>query len=196
MSGTGSDGGTGGAAGRLVFSRTPAGDPVAECELAAGDTGLLSELARQAACHGAVLLWVHCAADLSKAGFAARQGYRRFTAAAVPPGDPLPLLDTPAVLGLLPRAFTGQWGHHQFDAAWARAAEARYVGRGQRGHWIGLCRFEPPRRHIDGPGFPAGPGSPDAVRLLVAGARRAPGRRTGNGRDLGRTSRRVPGSGL
>jgi hypothetical protein len=53
---------------------------------------------------------------------------------------------------------------------WARAAEARYVGRGQRGHWTGLCRFEPPRRHIDGPGFPAGPGSPDAVRLLVAGA--------------------------
>ena len=92
MSGAGSDTGV---PGRLVFSRTPAGDPVAECELAAGDTGLLSELARQAACHGAVLLWVHCAADLSKAGFAARQGYRRFTAAAVPPGDPLPLLDNP-----------------------------------------------------------------------------------------------------
>ena len=79
MSGAGSDSGV---AGRLVFSRTPAGNPVAECELAAGDTGLLSELARQAACHGAVLLWVHCAADLSKAGFAARQGYRRFTTAA------------------------------------------------------------------------------------------------------------------
>ena len=172
MSGAGSGGG---AASRLVFSRTPAGDPVAECELAAGDTGLLSELARKAAGGGAVLLWIYCPADLSQAGFTARQGYRRFTAAAVPPGGPLPLPDIPAVLDLLPRAFTGQWGHHQVDAAWAGAAwagaaEARYVGLGQRGRWTALCRFEPQRRHIDGPGFPARPGSPEAVRLLVTGA--------------------------
>src|SRR5260370_27190370 len=101
------------AAGRLIFSRTPAGEPVAECELAARDIGLLAGLAEEASSRGAVLLWVHCAADLSGAGFAPRQGYRRFTAAALPPGDPLPLLDAPAVLDLLPRAFIGRWGHHQ-----------------------------------------------------------------------------------
>ena len=157
-------------AGRLVFARTPTGEPVAECELAADEAGLLGELAAAAAPAGAVYLWVHCAADLSAAGFAPQHGYRRFTARDIPPGDPLPLLDTEAVLDLLPRAFTGQWGHHQFNAAWAAQPGALYAGLGQPGSWVGLCRIEPERRHLDGPGFPGGPGIPDSVRRLVTGA--------------------------
>lgn len=154
----------------LIFSRTPAGDPVAECELAAADAGLLDELAEEAAARGCAVLWVHCPADLSGAGFAPREGYRRFTAAALPPGDPLPLLDAEAVLDLLPRAFIGQWGHHQVDAAWTGLAGGRYVGLGRPGAWTGLCRLERERRTIDGPGFAGGPGSPDDVRRLVLGA--------------------------
>ena len=166
MSGAGDSG----LADRLVFARTPAGEPVAQCELASADLGLLAALAREAAARGAVVFWVYCAADLRGAGFMPRQGYRRLVASALPPADPLPLLDTPTVLDLLPRAFIGQWGHNLFDAAWATSPEARYVGLGQPGRWTGLCRIEPECRHIDGPGFPGGPGSPDAVRRLVLGA--------------------------
>lgn len=161
---------SGAESGRLVFARTPAGAPVAECELDAGDLGLLPGLAREATARGCALLWVHSSADLTPAGFTARPGFRRFSAADPPPGDPLPLLDTAAVLDLLPRAFHGQWGHHEFDAAWARSAEARYVGLGRPGAWTGLCRFEPHRRYLDGPGFLAGNRSPDAARRLVLGA--------------------------
>ena len=155
---------------RLIFARSPAGDQIAECELGAGETGLLPALAREAAAAGAALLWVHCPADLSEAGFSPRQGYRRFTAAALPPADPLPLLAAADVRDLLPRAYLGQWGHHQVDAAWAASGDARYVGLGEPGRWRGLCRIEPGRRHIDGPGFMAGPGSPRDVRALVLGA--------------------------
>ena len=45
-------------AGLLVFARTPTGEPVAECELAVDEAGLLGELAAAAAA-GAVYLWVH-----------------------------------------------------------------------------------------------------------------------------------------
>ena len=161
---------------RLIFARNPAGDPIAECELAAGDVGLLPGLAEEAAAHGCVLLWVHSAADLSSAGFTPQQGYRRFTAASVRPGDRLPLLDTTTVLdtttalGLLPRVFTGQWGHHLFDPAWAGSAGARYVGLGRPGRWSGLCRFEPENRYIDGPGFVAGAGTQAQASQLVAAA--------------------------
>jgi hypothetical protein len=139
-------------------------------QLAADDTGLLAGLTEQAASRGCVRLWVHSTADLSSAGFEPRQGYRRFTAASIEPGDRLPLLDTAAVLELLPRAFLGQWGHHQFDAGWAASAEARYVGLGAPGQWAGLCRFEPERRHIDGPGFVTGAGDVAQAQRLVAGA--------------------------
>ncbi len=166
MSGAGDSG----LAGRLVFARTPAGEPLAECELDAADVGLLDALAREAVAHGSVVFWVHCPADLRGAGFTPRQGYRRLVAAVLPPADPLPVLDTATVLDLLPRAYIGQWGHHQFDAAWASSPEARYVGLGRPGRWSGLCRVEPQARHVDGPGFPGGPGSPDAVRRLVLGA--------------------------
>jgi hypothetical protein len=155
---------------QLIMACNPAGEPIAECELAAGDTGLLPGLEREAARHGAVALWVHGDADLSTAGYTARPGYRRLTGSAVRPGDLLPLLDTPTVLALLPRAFLGQWGHHQVDAAWASSAGARYVGLGEPGSWTGLCRFEPGRRHIDGPGFLGWAGSPQAVRALIRGA--------------------------
>jgi hypothetical protein len=155
---------------RLVFARSPAGEPVAECELDAPEVGLLPELVRAATSRGCAWLWVHSDANLSPAGFTARPGYRRFTAASPPPAEPLPLLDTAEVLRLLPRAFIGQWGHHEFDAAWAGSAQASYVGLGRPGAWTGLCRFEPDRRHVDGPGFPARAGSPDAVRRLVLGA--------------------------
>jgi hypothetical protein len=159
-----------GPADRLVYARSPAGEPLAECELAAGETGLLPALVHEAAAAGAALLWVHCPADLTGAGFSPRQGYRRFIAAVLPPADPLPLLATPDVIDLLPRAYLGQWGHHQVDAAWVAAGDARYVGLGGPGRWRGLCRIEPERRHIDGPGFVAGAGSPGDVRALLLGA--------------------------
>jgi hypothetical protein len=155
---------------RLTMACNPAGEPIAECELAAADTGLLPELEREAARHGAVALWVHCDADLSPAGYTARPGYRRFTGSGVAPGDLLPLLDSPTVLDVLPRAFHGQWGHHQVDAAWVSSPDARYAGLGEPGTWTGLCRFEPGRRLIDGPGFCGWSGSPRAVRTLVRGA--------------------------
>jgi hypothetical protein len=114
---------------------------------------------------------VHSTADLSEAGFARRQGYRRFTAQALPSGDQLPLLDTETALDLLSRAFIGRWGHHQLDdTAAAFLAQTRFVGLGEPGDWTGLCGFEAERRYIDGPGFIAGQRSPDAVRHLVLGA--------------------------
>src|SRR5215469_6054696 len=102
---------------RLIFARTPAGEPVGECDLAPSDLDLLPALADEAAARGAALLWVHCPADLSDAGFARRHGYRRFSAQALPEGDRLPLLDSSTALDLLSRAFLGQWGHHQVDEA-------------------------------------------------------------------------------
>ncbi|HYK32903.1 MAG TPA: hypothetical protein VEV63_13125 [Streptosporangiaceae bacterium] len=163
--------GDNGESGRLVFARTPAGEPVAECEVAPGDIGALTALADEAAAGGAALLWVHCSADLSEAGFARRHGYRRFAAQALPSGDRLPLLDTATALDLLSRAFLGRWGHHQLDdTAEAFLAQTRFVGLGEPGHWTGLCGFEAERRNIDGPGFIVGQRSPDAVRRLVLGA--------------------------
>lgn len=168
--------------GRLIFARTPAGEPVAECELDAADVGLLPALAQEAAASGCTFLWVHSDADLSPAGFTARPGYHRYTRdgapdaelaaelAADPEAGALPLLDLAAVLDLLPRAFAGRWGHHEFDADWARSPQARYVGLGQPGAWTGLCRFEPESRQIDGPGFVADGWSPDEARRLVRGA--------------------------
>ena len=76
--------------GRLVFARTPAGAPVAECELDAGDLGLVLGLAREATARGCALLWVHSSR---------RPGPGRFHGPARVPavqhgqrsgGDPLP----------------------------------------------------------------------------------------------------------
>lgn len=161
--------------GRLIFARTPADEPVAECVLDAADLGLLPRLQQEAAASGCVYLWVHSDADLSPAGFTARPGYHRYTRdGAAPAADPgagsLPLLDIATVLALLPRAFSGQWGHHEFVADWARSPLARYAGLGQPGSWIGLCRFEPDSRQIDGPGFVADGRSPDGARRLVLSA--------------------------
>lgn len=67
------------------------------------------------------LLWVHCSADLSGAGFTRREGYRRFAASGSPAGEPLPLLDAGTVADLWPRAFRGQWGHKHVDSDTARS---------------------------------------------------------------------------
>lgn len=167
-----------GESGRLIFARTPAGEPVAECVLDMADLGLLPRLEHEAAASDCALLWVHSDADLSPDGFTARPGYHRYTRdgaadpdpAADPDADVLPLLDLAAVLDLLPRAFIGQWGHHEFVADWARSPLARYAGLGQPGAWTGLCRFEPDSRQIDGPGFVADRRSPDGARRLVLSA--------------------------
>ncbi len=97
---------SGAESGRLVFARTPAGAPVAECELDAGDLGLVPGLAREATARGCALLWVHSSADLGPAGFTARPGFRRFSMVSAPAGDPLPLLDIATVLDLLPARST------------------------------------------------------------------------------------------
>ena len=109
---------------RLVFGVAPDGFPVAECELAADETGLLPALTEKAIRAGAERLWMHCAADLTGFGFQPREGYRRFTVAACPAGDPLPVLDVETIASLWPRAFGGQWGHRHVDAAMARTFAA------------------------------------------------------------------------
>ena len=159
---------------RLVFGVAPDGFPVAECELAADETGLLPALTEEATRSGAERLWVHSDADLTGSGFQPREGYRRFTSAACPAGDPLPVLDIETIAVLWPRAFGGQWGHRHVDAAMARtfaaSGEAVFVGLREQGEWTGLGRIEPGERLIDGPGFVGRPRTDDAVRRLVLGA--------------------------
>ncbi|HEV2376594.1 MAG TPA: hypothetical protein VGS19_31015 [Streptosporangiaceae bacterium] len=157
-------------AGRLVFAWSPAGDPIAECQLDATETSMAGVLAEAASRGGARLLWVHCTADLSGAGFSRRPGYRKLTVDAVPPGDPLPVLDTATVLDLWPRAFIRQWGHHRIGPDVEIPPGGSFLGLRAGASWAGLCRAEPDQRHIDGPGFVPGSGSPDAARRLVLGA--------------------------
>jgi hypothetical protein len=157
----------------LSYFRTPAGEPVAECELAAGDIDLLPTLTEVAAREGAELLWVHCPADLHDAGFTAQQGYRRFTGEISTADESLPAVGTEAVLELLPRLFIGQWGHHLItdpDMAWLTSPEATYVGLCEGDAWIGLSRVEPARRHVDGPGILPDWRTPAAIRQLTLGA--------------------------
>ena len=149
---------------RLVFGVAPDGFPVAECELAAAEEGV-----------GRSALWVHSPADLTGSGFQPREGYRRFTSAACPRGDPLPVLDIETIAGLWPRAFGGQWGHRHVDAATARtfaaSGESVFVGLREHGQWTGLCRIEPGERLIDGP---ASPGRGQTTPCAVSSSAPAP----------------------
>jgi hypothetical protein len=97
------------AVGRLAYARSPAGMPIAEIELAPGETGRLTELACEAARHGARRLCIYSTADLGGASFERREGYRRLTADDVPVGAPLPVLDAAAVRDMWPRSCLGQW---------------------------------------------------------------------------------------
>ena len=162
---------TASAADRLQFAHSPAGEPIAEYELEPGDVGLLPMLATAAREHGASRLCVYAAADLSTAGFERREGYRRFTASAVPAGDSLPVLDAQTVAALWPRAFIGQWGHHLVKPADIDALPgAIYVGLPDGDNWFGLCRVEPEGRLIDGPGFVGRRGTAQQAQALVLGA--------------------------
>jgi hypothetical protein len=159
------------AADRLQYAHSPAGEPIAEYELEPGEEGLLPELATAARKHGANRLCVYSTADLSAAGFARRDGYRLFTASAVPVGDSLPVLDPETVAAVWPQAFIGQWGHHLVQPAdYAVVGEAIYVGLPDGDDWLGLCRAEPERRHVDGPGFVGRPGNARQAQALVLGA--------------------------
>jgi hypothetical protein len=159
------------AADRLQYAHSPAGEPIAEYELEPGDEGLLPMLAAEARQHGASRLCVYSTSDLSEAGFARREGYRRFTASDVPVGDSLPVLDPETVAAVWPRAFVGQWGHHLVQSADFDALPgAIYVGLSDGGDWLGLCRAEPERRLLDGPGFVGQPGSAQQAQALVLGA--------------------------
>jgi hypothetical protein len=155
----------------LQYAQSPAGEPIAEYELEPGDEGVLPVLAAAARQHGASWLCVYSTADLSRAGFARREGYRRFIASAVPAGDPLPVLEPETVAAVWPRAFIGQWGHHLVRPGdYAAIAGAIYVGLPEADDWLGLCRVEPGRRHVDGPGFIGQPGSAQQAQALVLGA--------------------------
>jgi hypothetical protein len=163
---------------RLILGHSVAGEPIAECELALSEVGLLAGLAQEAARAGARRLWVHCAADLRAAGFTAQDGYRQFTggperdpAGGLAASDPLPVLDTATVAELLPQVFLGRWGHHRPDVAAATSGDAVYLGLRQDGAWIGLCRVEPGRRCVDGPGFLPGSWTPAGARQLVLAGR-------------------------
>jgi hypothetical protein len=119
-------------------------------------------------------------ADLSGAGFDRREGYRRLTATEVPAGDPLPVLDPATVRDVWPRSFHGQWGHHlvepaDYDAIPGAVFLGLPDGSGER--WLGICRVEPGRRYVDGPGFARPAGNPAAAQALVlaAGALLGPG---------------------
>ncbi|HUB42513.1 MAG TPA: hypothetical protein VMA72_26975 [Streptosporangiaceae bacterium] len=115
------------AADRLQYGQSPAGDPIAEYELEPGDQNLLPTLAGAARRHGARRLCVYSTADLSAVGFVACEGYRRFTASAVPIGSPLPVLDPATVAVVWPKAFVGQWGHHLVRPADYDAVPARFM---------------------------------------------------------------------
>ena len=162
---------------KLHYSRATTGEKVAECLLDpadAADSGLIGDLVSEATQKGAGLLWVHSRADLSGAGFTARPGFHEFCADPCPPGgEELPVLPDEVVLGLLPRTFTGQWGHKEFDPEWAVSPEGIFLGLRSGGEWIGLCRVEAERRAVDGPGFVPAARTDDGVRRLVlaAGAR-------------------------
>ncbi len=169
---------TSSAADRLSYACNPAGVPIAEIELAPHDTSQLRELAIVAALHGARLLCVYSAADLSGAGFHREDGYLRLTAADAPAGAQLPVLDQATVREVWPRSFVGQWGHHlverdDYDAV----PDAVFLGLPDNGNsdserWLGICRVEPGRRHIDGPGFAGWAGDRAAAQALVLGAGR------------------------
>jgi hypothetical protein len=156
---------------RLSYAHSPAGVPIAEIELAPDETGELGELADAARAGGARLLCVYSTEDLGSAGFQRRAGYRRLTAADAPAGDPLPVLDAAAVRGVWPRSFIGQWGHHLVAPAdYEAIADAVFVGLPDGDRWLGICRIEPGRRHIDGPGFAGWPGDTAARQALVLAA--------------------------
>jgi hypothetical protein len=163
---------------KLSYARNPAGVPIAEIELGRDEIGDLAELASEAAGRGARLLCVYSTADLSGAGFERREGYRRLTATEVPAGDPLPVLDPATVRDVWPGAFVGQWGHHLVEPEhYDELADAVFVGLLDAGRWLGICRVEPGRRLIDGPGFVPHAGNPAAAQALVlaAGALLGPG---------------------
>ncbi len=160
------------ASSRLQYARSPAGEPIAECELDPGDTGLLAELASAPRRHGARRLCAYSTADLSGAGLAAREGHRRFTASAAPAGPPLPVLDPATVANLWPPARSSASGD---ITSWSRPTTRPPAMRSSSGcpggdGWLGLCRAEPGRRHVDGPGFAGGPGDPQGAQALVLGA--------------------------
>ncbi len=147
--------------------------PIAEVELAPDEAGLLPGLASEARARGARLLCVYSHADLSGAGLRRQEGYRRLTAAEAPAGDPLPALDPATVRDVWRRAFGGQWGHHLVEPAdYDAVPGAVFLGLPDRDgtSWQGICRVEPVRRHIDGPGFADGAGGARAAQALVLGA--------------------------
>lgn len=159
--------------GKLIAGTAADGFPVAECELAPDETGLLPSLIQQAADSGAHRLWVHSAADLTPDGLTAVEGYRRLAIASCPAGTALPVLDAGTVAAVWPRAFAGQWGHKLVDAAAAQAATGSglvFLGLPDGGQWAGICAVEPAGRRIDGPGFVGRPRTGDAVIRLVLGA--------------------------
>lgn len=163
---------------KLHYSRATTGEKVAECLLDPADAGLIDGLIAEATQQGAGLLWVHSRADLSGAGFTARPGFHEFRADPCPSGgEELPVLPDEVVLGLLPRTFTGQWGHKEPDPEWAVSPEGVWLGLRSGEEWIGLCRVEAERRAVDGPGFVPAARTDDGVRRLVlaAGARLGPG---------------------
>jgi hypothetical protein len=157
---------------RLCYARTPSQMAIAEIELAPHETAELTELATEAARHGARRLCVYSMADLSGVGFERREGYRRLTADDVPAGDPLPVIDPVTVRDVWPEAFHGQWGHHLVEPAdYDAIPGAVFLGLPDGGErWLGICRVELGRRHIDGPGFLGWPGDTAARQALVLAA--------------------------
>jgi hypothetical protein len=163
---------------KLHYARATTGEKVAECLLDPADAGLAGDLVSAATQQGANLLWVHSRADLSGAGFTARPGFHEFRADPCPAGgEELPVLPGEVVLDLLPRTFTGQWGHKEPDPEWAVSPEGVWLGLKSGEEWIGLCRVEAERRAVDGPGFVPAARTDEGVRRLVlaAGARLGPG---------------------
>jgi len=165
---------------KLHYSRATTGEKVAECLLDPADAGLIGDLVSEATQNGAGLLWVHSRADLSGAGFTARPGYHEFRADPCPSGgEELPVLPDEVVLGLLPRTFTGQWGHKEFDPDWAVSPE---------GVWLGLRSGGGVDRAVPGGGGASGrrrarfrARRPDRRRRPAAGARSRRAARTGSG---------------
>ena len=152
----------------VAISTTSDGRRVAEFDLRDGDP--LSAIA-EARAGGASLIWAYGTPELEGHGFRAAGMYCRLHAEYVPRGEPLPTSSSPDLLyDLFDRGYCGLWGHKQvvrerFDALAVRADLVHVVL-----DEIGVCRFEPADRLIDGPGVVTDARDPAVYARLVIGA--------------------------
>jgi hypothetical protein len=157
----------------IVMGTATDGTPVAEVE--AEDASLdVAELVAEARRRGAGLVWVH-GGDLSAHGFVRSHGYVRLHSDAVTGsaagGETLPSVEADACGPLLAEAYRGLWGHKRVDPSRGPPTDGSVViGLREGEEWVGLCRFWPGDRLVDGPGVVPQRRTPDRRARLLAAA--------------------------